>query len=58
MIEVKLVGNEIVQKEYTGTKCGEADHYNWVNYATFCDAQTAREVLGSIDGKLVEDIYA
>ncbi len=56
MTEVKLVGSEIVEKKYTGMKCGEADHYNWVNYATFCDAETARSVLRSIDGKLVKDV--
>ena len=56
MVEVKLVGSEIVQKEYTGMKCGEVGHFNWVNYATFCDSETAQRVLSSIDGKLVTDV--
>ncbi len=56
MTEVKLVGNEIVKKQYTRMKCGESDHYTWVNYATFCDSETAQKVLSSIDSKLVTDV--
>ena len=57
MEEVKLVGSEIVKKKYTGTEIKEGvPHYNWVNYASFCDSSTARNVLNRINGVLVKEV--
>jgi hypothetical protein len=59
MIEVMLSGNQIVKKKFTSTEENEFGFipYNWIMYAEFCDAETARAVLRQINGVIVTEVF-
>ncbi|MCO4819774.1 MAG: hypothetical protein KC517_09130 [Bacteroidetes bacterium] len=33
--EIELRGTYIIEKNYTGTMCGSAKHFNWIKIAEF-----------------------